>query len=212
MPAESEPRASGDVAGENQIDKKSTYCQNAPMSPKLSPEHMIARRARILDAARWCFLNFGFSRTSMGDIAQRAGISRTLLYRGFKDKEDLFMQVFDDWMLSRLPLALEAVRAPGSRRERLFAVCRRVLLEPWSEMEAAPMSSEFLDVCQGLSPEVAGRHRACLLECLNRVFDDPEVALVFLLALEGLIEDKPRLDVLGRRVRILVDHFTADGT
>ncbi len=181
------------------------------MSPKLSSEAMIARRARILDAARWCFLNFGFSRTSLGDIAQRAGISRTLLYRGFKDKEDLFMQVFDDWMLSRLPLAMEVVRAPGSPRERLFAVCRRVLLEPWSEMEAAPMSSEFLEVCQGLSPEVAGRHRECLLECLNQVFDDAGVALVFLLALEGQIEDKPRLDVLERRVRILVDRFTADG-
>lgn len=181
------------------------------MSPKLSSEAMIARRARILDAARWCFLNFGFARSSLGDIAQRAGISRTLLYRTFKDKEDLFIQVFDDWMLSRLPLAMEVVEAPGSQRERLFAVCRRVLLEPWSEMEAAPMSGEFLEVCQGLSPEVAGRHRERLLACLDRVFDDPEVALVFLLALEGLIEDKPRLDVLERRVCILVDRFAADG-
>ncbi|GAA0227433.1 hypothetical protein GCM10009125_15540 [Castellaniella daejeonensis] len=181
------------------------------MSPKLNPETMLARRAKILDAARWCFLNFGFSRSSLSDIAQRAGISRTLLYRSFKDKEDLFIQVFDDWMLSRLPLAMDAVRAAGTPRERLFAVCRCVLLEPWSEMEAAPMSSEFLEVCQGLSPEVAGRHRACLLECLNQVFDDPEVALVFLLALEGLLEDKPRLDVLEHRVHILVDHFTADG-
>ncbi|MGB7523405.1 MAG: TetR/AcrR family transcriptional regulator [Castellaniella sp.] len=172
---------------------------------------MIARRARILDAARWCFLNFGFSKSSLGDIAQRAGISRTLLYRGFKDKEDLFMQVFDDWLLSRLPLAMEVVRAEGSTRERLFGVCRCVLLEPWSEMEAAPMSSEFLEVCQGLSPEVAERHHALLLECLDGVLDDAEVARVFLLALEGQIEDKPRLDVLERRVRILVDRFTADG-
>ncbi|MHA3902637.1 TetR/AcrR family transcriptional regulator [Castellaniella sp. WN] len=181
------------------------------MSPKLSSEALTARRARILDAARWCFLNFGFSRSSLGDIAQRAGISRTLLYRSFKDKEDLFMQVFDDWMLSRLPLAMDVVRAPGSPRERLFGVCRRVLLEPWFEMEAAPMSGEFLEVCQGLSPEVAGQHRACLLECLNRVFDDIEVALVFMLALEGQIKDRPRLEVLERRVLILVDRFAADG-
>ncbi|MDY0308238.1 MAG: TetR/AcrR family transcriptional regulator [Castellaniella sp.] len=170
---------------------------------------MNARRARILDAARWCFLNFGFARTSLSDIAQRAGISRTLLYRSFKNKEDLFMQVFEDWMLSRLPLAMDAVQAPGAQGKRLFAVCQRVLLEPWSDMEAAPMSSEFLNVCQGLSPEVASQHRTCLLECLGQVFDDPEVAHVFLLALEGLVEDKPRLDVLEKRVRILVDHFTA---
>jgi AcrR family transcriptional regulator len=42
------------------------------------------RRERILQAARWCFLNFGFSKTSFEDIAKRANISRTLLYKVFK--------------------------------------------------------------------------------------------------------------------------------
>ncbi len=35
----------------------------------------------VLQAARWCFLNFGFAKTSLDDIGKRAGISRTLLYR-----------------------------------------------------------------------------------------------------------------------------------
>lgn len=200
------------VKNVGQIDKKSIYCQNKKMSSKLSSEAMHARRAKILDAARWCFLNFGFSRSSLGDIAQRAGISRTLLYQNFKDKEDLFLQVFDDWMLSRLPLAQQAVQAPGSARERLFAYCQRVLLEPWSEMEAAPMAGEFLEVCQSLNPEVERRHRECRLACLEQIFGDTEVALVFQHAQGGMIEDKPSLDVLEHRIRILVDRFTADRT
>lgn len=39
------------------------------------------RRCGVLNAARLCFLNFGFQKSSLDDIAKRAGISRTLLYR-----------------------------------------------------------------------------------------------------------------------------------
>jgi AcrR family transcriptional regulator len=51
------------------------------MALKITDEEAAARRLSILQAARWCFLNFGFAKTSLDDIAKRAGISRTLLYR-----------------------------------------------------------------------------------------------------------------------------------
>lgn len=35
----------------------------------LSDDKKAARRARILTAARWCFLNFGFAKTAFEDIA-----------------------------------------------------------------------------------------------------------------------------------------------
>lgn len=177
------------------------------MSQKLTPEVLATRRARILDAARWCFLNFGFSRTSLEDIARRAAISRTLLYRTFKDKEDLFVQVFDDWLLSRLGLALEAAGQPGPPRMRLYRICQIALLDLWSEMESAPMSGDFLDACERLRPQVAQLHRDSFHRCVVQVLGDPVVSLVFQLALEGLLEDRPTLDVLQVRVRILVDRF-----
>ena len=58
------------------------------MPKPLTHEAAAVRRARILTAARWCFLNFGFAKTAFEDIAKRANLSRTLLYRMFKDKED----------------------------------------------------------------------------------------------------------------------------
>lgn len=178
------------------------------MSQRLSSEALAARRSRVLKSARWCFLNFGFSRTSLEDIARRASISRTLLYKMFKDKEDIFIQVFDDWILSQHPLAMAAATGPGPARDRLLAVCQYILLDLWSEMEAAPMAEQFQQACEGIRPRVAERHRAGMQECIQHVLRDPDISLVFLMSLEGLVTDRPSLEALRRRVRILVDHFT----
>jgi TetR/AcrR family transcriptional regulator, transcriptional repressor of aconitase len=35
-------------------------------------DEAVVRRARVLTAARWCFLNFGFAKTKFDDIAKRA--------------------------------------------------------------------------------------------------------------------------------------------
>jgi AcrR family transcriptional regulator len=81
------------------------------------------RRSAILTAARWRFLNFGFAKTSLEDIAKRANISRTLLYRHFKDKEDIFRAVFVDLLVARHPAAREAAAGAGDQYARLLAVC-----------------------------------------------------------------------------------------
>src|SRR5262245_9791107 len=53
------------------------------MPATLTDDEAAARRTKILSAARWCFLNFGFAKTAFEDIAKRAKLSRTLLYRIF---------------------------------------------------------------------------------------------------------------------------------
>ncbi|MGH8079512.1 MAG: TetR/AcrR family transcriptional regulator, partial [Lysobacter sp.] len=60
------------------------------MPAMLTDNEASVRRAAVLTAARWCFLNFGFLKTSLEDIAKRAHLSRTLLYRMFKDKDDIY--------------------------------------------------------------------------------------------------------------------------
>ncbi|HXE18241.1 TetR/AcrR family transcriptional regulator [Castellaniella sp. UC4442_H9] len=178
------------------------------MSQKLTAEAIAARRTHILDAARWCFLNFGFSRTSLEEVARRAALSRTSLYQVCRDKEDLFIQVFDDWLLTRLPAAWAAAAGPGPARARLQSICQIMLLDLWSEMEVAPMAGEFHDVCERLGPQVAQRHREGMRECVAQVLGDPELSLVFLLALEGLLSDRPPLEILSLRVAVLVSRFT----
>lgn len=48
---------------------------------------------RILDAATASFLEFGFRRTTMDDVARRIGVSRVTVYRHHADKSALFQAV-----------------------------------------------------------------------------------------------------------------------
>ncbi|MEU0876869.1 TetR/AcrR family transcriptional regulator [Nocardia brasiliensis] len=48
---------------------------------------------RLLDAARAEFIEHGFRRTSVGDIAQRAKVSRPTVYRRLGDKDDIVRKV-----------------------------------------------------------------------------------------------------------------------
>lgn len=166
-----------------------------------------ARRATILTAARWCFLNFGFSKTSIEDIAKRANLSRTLLYRIFKDKEDIYRAVYVDWLVSRHPAAKQVAKGPGSPNERLFHVCRLMVLEPWAEMVGAPMASEFLEACERIDPESDALHRKVALECVTTILGDEASAQVFILALDGLLADQPTTMLLERRTKLLVARF-----
>ncbi|GAB3969170.1 TetR/AcrR family transcriptional regulator [Plantactinospora veratri] len=57
--------------------------------PRVSDEHLAARRQQILDAARRCFLRNGFHATSMQDVISEAGLSVGAVYRYFGSKQEL---------------------------------------------------------------------------------------------------------------------------
>ena len=54
------------------------------------------RRAQILRAAATAFARTGFASTSMGSVADEAGVTRVLLYRHFDSKEALYLAVLDE--------------------------------------------------------------------------------------------------------------------
>ena len=54
-----------------------------------------ARRKAILEVAADIFLEQGFDRTSMSQIAERVGGSKATLYNHFKSKDELFLAVLD---------------------------------------------------------------------------------------------------------------------
>ncbi|MDP2948314.1 MAG: TetR/AcrR family transcriptional regulator [Chloroflexota bacterium] len=57
--------------------------------PKVTVEHLEARKNQILEAARACFLRKGFHQTTMQDICQECGLSPGAIYRYFRSKEDV---------------------------------------------------------------------------------------------------------------------------
>lgn len=71
-------------------------------------EDALATRGKLLDAAECLFQAQGVSRTSLQDIARRAGATRGAVYWHFKDKADLF-----NAMMERVTLPLEATFDDG---------------------------------------------------------------------------------------------------
>ena len=192
---------------QNELTLRVLIVISITMSRTMTDDQVTARRSRVLASARWCFLNFGFAKTSFDDIASRANLSRTLLYKQFKSKDDAFKAVFSDWLVSRHEDAKRASEGSGTQAERLFDVCRLLVLEPWAEMAGAPMGTEFFAACEQIDPESEALHHKVALKCATRLLGDPPSAEVFLLALDGLLTDHPTPAVLERRTRLLVQRF-----
>jgi AcrR family transcriptional regulator len=53
------------------------------------------RREAILDAARSAFAERGFHKTSLDSVAERAGVSKALLYEHFSSKRELYVAMLE---------------------------------------------------------------------------------------------------------------------
>jgi len=185
------------------------YRHHAAVAPAASPGRDAERRRAILDAALACFLQFGYDKTSLDDIAGRADISRTLIYRKFRNKEQIFGALFQQMFEGRYQAAERAVAEHGRPRDKLLELYRIMLLEPWQMIAGAPMAAEFYDTCVRLEPKEEAKRSRVLLRCTQAVLGDKELADVFLLAVDGLTSDLPRPAALRRRLELLIDRFVA---
>jgi TetR/AcrR family transcriptional regulator, transcriptional repressor of aconitase len=64
--------------------------------PRVTQEHLDARRRQILDAARRRFIKNGFHATSMQDVLTEADLSAGAVYRYFRGKEDIIAAIADE--------------------------------------------------------------------------------------------------------------------
>ena len=123
----------------------------------------VARRALLLEVAESVFVEQGFTQSGLAEIADRAGVSKTLLYHYFPDgRPELYREVMSrlvNELVNRLRLAGSA---PVSAESRVTAVAeqflqyfsdepaafRLLMLEPWgsgdSSIEAQAMAVRVL--------------------------------------------------------------------
>lgn len=66
------------------------------MCPKVTSQYKTNIRDIIVQSAIECFSEYGFDRSRMDDIAQRADLSKGTLYLYFKSKEDLFYAICEN--------------------------------------------------------------------------------------------------------------------
>lgn len=182
------------------------------------------RRARIMEGALKVFLAYGFSRTTMDDIARAAELSRPALYLIFRNKTDIYRAIAQCVLDRSLEVARHELAAPGSLTERLDRLVTNALYCLMKDIEEAPHGPEILDMRTSLAGDIIAEWRSridALIEAAIRTeaqaagvdlaargIDASTLAQMLLDSLEGM---KPRvsdpddhLAAAKRLVRVIV--------
>ena len=91
------------------------------------------RRAQLLTAAREVFVGQGYHAAAMDDIAERAGVSKPVLYQHFPGKLDLYLALLDagtDALVAAVSRALEATNDNKLRVEATMAAYLEFVDDP----------------------------------------------------------------------------------
>lgn len=77
------------------------------------------RRAQLLGAAREVFVSVGYHAAVMDDIAERAGVSKPVLYQHFSSKLDLYLALLNDSVDDLIATVRQAIDSTADNRERV---------------------------------------------------------------------------------------------
>lgn len=80
-----------------------------------------ARRAQLLTAAREVFVAQGYHAAAMDDIAERAGVSKPVLYQHFPGKLDLYLALLDESCDAMINAAAAALESTDDNKQRVIA-------------------------------------------------------------------------------------------
>lgn len=137
---------------------------------RVSQEHLDARRAQILEAARRCFIRNGFHATSMQDVFAEAGLSTGAVYRYFPSKDDIIAAIASQALAELAESFTDAQNAPPQLDDIVDVVLRvdtpplagstesaRLLVQLWAEALRSPdLAAQLADIMDS-SRRVIGR-------------------------------------------------------
>src|SRR5258706_5567565 len=110
------------------------------------------RRSQILDAALNCFLQFGYAKTSIDDVAGRANLSRPLIYLKFKSKQDLLSGLYVDFMETALRESENILESNLSTKDKLVQISEIITVKSWERIAGHPMTMDFYALCHKQFP------------------------------------------------------------
>jgi len=103
------------------------------------------KKAKVLEAAQSVFFRYGYRRTTMGDLASAAGISRPALYLIFCNKEKVFEAVLRSFVTGALAEIRAGLAGHASPEERLRFVFDVWAVRPFGLLAATPDAKELID-------------------------------------------------------------------
>jgi AcrR family transcriptional regulator len=81
----------------------------------------LARRRQLLDAALEVFVAHGYHAAAMDEIADRAGVSKPVLYQHFPGKQELYLALLDESVERLIGAVATALRSTPDNRQRVNA-------------------------------------------------------------------------------------------
>lgn len=129
--------------------------------PRLTDATKAARRAQIIEAAISCFLEKGYTNTSMSDIIKASGLSSGSIYSHFTGKEDILVTAINERLenVKNLYAALPEGAGPQDILEIIytnqmvnenFSAMLRIRLESLHAPEIARATADIIPLLQGI--------------------------------------------------------------
>lgn len=170
--------------------------------PKVSQEHLDARRQQILDAAAECFASKGFHRTTMQHIVTESGLSAGAIYRYFTGKDQIIQAIADD----RHAAEWQSIRRTIDSTDgaKTFHQLSRMFFEPLTG------SAEKQRRRIGIEMWAEALHSPSILETTREGINEPLRLLTKVIATaqeEGDLEPHVDPEALGRVMIALFQGF-----
>ncbi|RAU21589.1 TetR family transcriptional regulator [Paramagnetospirillum kuznetsovii] len=161
---------------------------NHDVKSQVSDEALVARRrAQIVAAATELFSHQGFYRTTIQDVAKKAGVSAGLIYQYVTDKEDVLLlvllSVLDSYK-TEIPAAIAGLTDPLERFWAAIGAYCRVVDQRREATVLAYRSTKSLpddrrELIKQSEIETNGMIAACLSDCVKAgLMRDVKVELV----------------------------------
>lgn len=180
-------------------------CQEASMKEAVQSD----KRHHATKASVGVFLRYGYARTTMGDLAKAAGMSRPAFYLIFPSKEEAFSAVvhhMNSEVLSEI--RNELVRYDSVEQKLLFA-CERWGAGGYDLLERYPDARDMFDLAFKPVREIYEKFQALLAEVLAtsnlRLDATPqELARILAFAIRGFKEAASSSTEMRRLIAVVV--------
>lgn len=155
----------GNPAGRGRDGSKAPAARGTRRSTRLPRDE---RRGQLLEAASEVFVDRGYHAAGMDEIADRAGVSKPILYQHFTSKLELYLAVLSRHVDNLVSGVRQALRTTTDNRLRVRAAVQAFFDFIEHDGQGYRLIFENDNI---LEPQVATQVKVATESCIDAVFD-----------------------------------------